>query len=205
MIKSQIYLNYLVSDEDLKIFIQELPDEVTELFVYPSQLRRVHGLLYGRKLKLGSYADYPLGAGTAEKIAFEVGSLFKEGADIVAVFLSPQKIREACWEELQELTDTINRIERGNGEVRYTLDSQYMRELDKVRIGRHLKPFGMKRISYFAKDVEDAMHTTQMFRWDGGTELFLQINLADVSEEDSQTLLDNGVNQVGNVMKGKSK
>ena len=201
MIQSQIYLNHLVTDNELKAFIEGLPENIDELFVYPSQLRRAKALLNRRKIRLGSYADYPLGAGTNDKIAFEVGSLFKEGADIVAVFLSPQKIQEAKWEELSDLVETVNAIERGSGdEVRYTLKSDYMRELDKVRLGRQLKPFGIARISYFAKDLADALHTSQMFRYDGGDELFLQMNLANVTEEETDQLIKSGVNQIGSMI-----
>lgn len=174
----------------------EQAEQAAEIYVLPQRLRRARQLLEGQEVLVGSFVDYPLGAGTLAKKVFEAGSLFTEGADLLEVTLNPTMIQTQNWSELRSLIETLTPLAFGRGTLRYSFAAQRLKELEKMNFAKALKHSSVTQIVIDCQTGAEAVHNASLFRLDGGSELELYLALPESEASDETAIMQAGANGI---------
>ncbi|MFV0557306.1 MAG: deoxyribose-phosphate aldolase [Enterococcus sp.] len=191
-------LDAAMTDWAFKDLLLALPEKnIKEIIVLPSYLRRAKQLLARTAIKIGAVVDYPLGAGTISKKAFEVGQLFQQGADFLEVTISEELLLHQTA-ELDQFQTNIHPLTLVWGEVRMHLVTDQMKELAKISCAQKINRLGWKTISLGQKlSIKQALHDSVIFEYDGGKNLAIQLNLDYLDFQELAELLQTKVQKIG--------
>ncbi|WP_122645786.1 deoxyribose-phosphate aldolase [Enterococcus mediterraneensis] len=189
-------LDPTLTDWDFKDLLLTLPEQkIKEIVVLPSYLRRAKQLLSLTDIKIGTVIDYPLGAGTLGKKAFEVGQAFQDGADFLELTVNAETL---LGSEITELESSLGSLALAWGEIRLKINTGDMKELTKIESAERIKKLGWKRVVLDGiKTSEAALHDAEIFEYDGGKQLAVQINLQSADPETIKELSAQGVDYFG--------
>lgn len=191
-------LDAAMTDWDFKDLILSLDEQqVSEVLVLPSYLRRAKQLLMTSSIRLGCVIDYPLGNGTLGKTAFETGQMFREGADFLEIWRQPLFYLTEN-DEGKSFYDSLKALTVAGGEIRWAVATKEMKELTKIQIAQKLKERECRYIT-LGEDLtlEQAKHDLELFQLDGGDQLEVQLNLQSSVLQDLQEVLAQGAGKVG--------
>lgn len=184
------------SDADFVQLLLKQAEQASEIYVLPHRVRRARQLLEGRGILVGSFVDYPLGAGTLAKKVFEAGSLFTEGVDLLQVTLDPITIQTQNWSELHSLIETLAPLAFGRGTLCYGFDAHLLKELEKMRFAEALKHSSLAQIVIVCQTAAEAVHNASLFRLDGGSKLELHMALPETQTMDAEAIMQAGANGI---------
>lgn len=191
---SVMLLDPSMTDQQLKeeiLFIRSY--KVKMVIVLPCNVVRTKQLLEGTSIHVGSVADYPLGAGTLGKQAFETGELYKNGATEVHI--------SATLENLAVIKQTYQMLAPlsfGKGSIGFFIDIAEMTEEERGKIAFQMGRVNVKVISLgYALSVEKALFYIGMFRAVKERPLHIQINVDSPTLLEMEILLQGGANTIG--------
>lgn len=163
-------------------FLKTFP--IQTLFVLPYQVARAKHLLSGTKIEVGSIVDFPLGAGTFAKKAFETTQVYREGAREVYIRLIPEQIRLISKENYQ----IFKQLSFGEYQLGLSIDSSNLAEKAKRIISKRLEELEVKTL-FLGKclTVEQAMNDLINFRAAKNQTLTVQVSM------ENPTLLEIGM------------
>lgn len=189
-----LLLNSSMTDQQLKediLFIKEFG--IKTVIVLPCQVTRTKQLLEGTTIQIGSIADYPLGAGTLGKQAFETSEIYRNGAAKVYI--------TATLENLPISKQTFQMLEPlsfGKGQLGFFVDIDKMSEEDRSRIAFQIGRVRVREISLgTGMSVEDALFHLGIFRAARERQLRVQINVNSPTLLEMEILLQSGADVVG--------
>ncbi|MCH4168872.1 MAG: hypothetical protein LKF42_06445 [Streptococcaceae bacterium] len=159
---------------------------VDEIVVLPSQIYRLNNLLEGLVIDIGAFIDYPLGAGTTEKIIFEILDARKNGASCFYVTIPLGLMRHESIEKLQrrifEINIAINDIEN----IYFLLDMGQLKETEKLKLTELINKIRLNRLAIISTSVSKLSHDIELLKFDNPhlTEIktFIQVNQASADE-----------------------
>lgn len=180
--------------KDLLLSLPEL--QVKEIIVLPAFLRRAKQLLSNSDVRVGTVIDYPLGAGTIAKKAYEVGRAFQDGADFLELTVCLDTLLHK--NQNGELLNTVlGGLATAWGEIRVRVNSRDLKELTKVEIAERIHQLGWRRLVLSKGDsLDSAKYDATLFSYDTEKNLELQINLETIDQEGLQELVIRGVKRV---------
>ncbi|MBL1228095.1 deoxyribose-phosphate aldolase [Enterococcus sp. BWB1-3] len=191
---SVLLLDSSMTDQQLKediLFIREFG--IKAVIVLPCQITRTKQLLEGTTIQVGSIADYPLGAGTLGKQAFETGEIYRNGAAEVYI--------TATLENLPISKQTFQMLEPlsfGKGQLGFFIDIDEMPEEDRSRIAFQIGRVNVKEILLGTGiSVEDALFHLGIFRTARERQLRVQVNVNSPTLLEIEILLQSGADVIG--------
>lgn len=190
-------LDHEMTDWAFKDTLMDLPlAELKEVIVLPANLRRTKQLLAKYPVRVGTVVDYPLGAGTIAKKAYEVGNSFQNGADFLEMTLNLETLLHHPA-DLQEIQKTMGSLSLAWGEIRIRVSSEGLKELTKIEIAQRFKEMGWPHVVIEGGDrLETAVHDATILEFDGGKQLTIQVVLQQTTAKDIQVLLASGADKV---------
>ncbi|MDA3973706.1 hypothetical protein PF023_06590 [Enterococcus thailandicus] len=190
-------LDHQMSDDLLKETVYRLvAGGATEIVVLPTQIARVKYLLADSTIQIGSVIDFPLGASTVEKKVFEAAHAYQAGARFLEVCVNLADIFEHPV-RVKELRESLFSLALSNGKLSFYLDTRQVKELTLVEFERAMKPLGWTRLS-LGEDLpyREALRLAEIFKSDTATKLALTINVHQITSQEKQKLVANGITRI---------
>ncbi|MBS7578199.1 MULTISPECIES: hypothetical protein [unclassified Enterococcus] len=141
-------------------------DPVDEIVVLPSQIHRLKNLLEGLVINLGVFIDYPLGAGTTEKIIFEILDARKNGASCYYISIPLGLMQQEAIEKLQNRIIQINSIVNAMENIYFLLDMSQLKETEKLSLTKLIKQIHLDRLAIISTDTTQISHDLELLRFD---------------------------------------
>lgn len=194
---SVLLLDTTLTDQQLKeelLFIKDY--SVHSVFVLPYQVARAKQLLADTNIRIGSYADYPLGMGTVGKKAFETGQLYEDGASIVQTVFEPKHM--FIERHVKEVYEALEPISYGRGELGLVFDINQLPDEEKLKLCMRVSGFGVRHLSLGMNlSIEDAVYDLGIFRLSGKVKSVIQINVKAPTLLDLEMLFQAGASMIG--------
>ncbi|MTD42326.1 deoxyribose-phosphate aldolase [Erwinia sp. CPCC 100877] len=183
------------SDEAFKeeiLFLKQYP--IRSIFVLPYNVARAKQLLAGTKIKVGSFVDFPLGAGTLAKKAFETGCLYRDGATDVFVTMGPEQLALLGNSNYQ----VLEQLSFGHGALGYFIDSGKITEAQKKNL---INDLSRQQVRHFSLGLdltmEQAIADMSLFHTGRNRAMFFQVNVKAPTLLEIELLFQAGATQIG--------
>lgn len=141
------------------LFLKTFP--IRTLFVLPYQVARAKHLLFDTKIEVGSIVDFPLGAGTFAKKAFETTQVYREGAREVYISLITEQLLLISKKNYQ----FFEQLSFGRNKLGLSINSGHLSEKVKRTMSNRLLELEVKNLFLFFEGAGDqAMHDLIHFK-----------------------------------------
>lgn len=149
-----------------KVAEQIIMNPVDEIVVLPSQIHRLNNLLEGLVVNIGAFIDYPLGAGTSEKVIFEILDARKNGASCyyvsVPLGLMYQDSIEKFQKRIFEVNSTMNDFE----DIYLLVDMTQLKETEKISLTKLIKQIQLGKLAIISSDIVKISHDVELLQFD---------------------------------------
>lgn len=149
-----------------KVVEKIIINPVDEIVVLPSQIHRLSNLLEGLVVNIGALIDYPLGAGTTEKIIFEILDARKNGANCFYVAIPLGLMRPESIERLQRRIFEINAVINDSEDIYFLLNMGQLKETEKLKLTELINKIHLNRLAIISIDVSKIAHDLELLRFD---------------------------------------
>ena len=166
---------------------------VKSVVVLPCHVARSKQLLEGTTIQVSSISDFPLGAGTLGKQAFETGELYRIGAAEVHITATVENLSIS-----RQTYHMLAPLSFGRGPLGFFLDIDEMSDQERGKLALQIGRVNAKTILLgTALTVEDALFHLGIFRAAKERSLRLQVNVASPTLLEMEILLQSGADIVG--------
>lgn len=172
-------------------FLRTFP--IRTIFVLPYQVARAKHLLSDTKIEVGSVVDFPLGAGTFAKKAFETTQVYREGAREVYFSLITEQLLQISKENYQ----IFEQLSFGQHKLGLSIDSSYLSEELKRTISNRFVELEVKTVFLGQRlTVEQAMYDLINFKAAKNQPLSIQVSVENPTLLEIEMLFQAGASSV---------
>ena len=173
------------------LFLKAFP--IRTLFVFPYQIARAKHLLTDSEIEVGSIVDFPFGAGTFAKKAFEATQIYSDGAREVYISLMTEQLALISKENYQ----IFEQLSFGEQKLGLSIDSSYLSdEMKKILLNRMIE-LNVKSLLLGRKlTVKQAMYDLTKFKTAKNDSMFIHVNVEKPTLLEIEMLFQAGASSV---------